>query len=90
MKLRFLPSVSLKEVQPTHPAEIFLHHTSVLPAKPMEEIERKNKEIEQTRMQSKMQIPQELWKPQTGIYILELEPECMYIWSTDHIQHIRN
>ena len=25
-----------------------------------------------------MQIPQELWKPQTGIYILELEPECTY------------
>ena len=141
MKLRFLPSVSLKEVQPTHPAEIFLHHTSLLPTKPMEEIARKNKEIEQIRMQLKMQIeeserkiqdleaenqalkwqlfqegeqlqheieenmprkeyslvgtvsmkekecgseevPQELWKPQKGIYILELEPECTYAQLT--------
>ena len=137
MKLRFLPSVSLQEVQPTHPAEIFLHHTALLPTKPMEEIARKNKEIEQIRTQLKMQIeeserkiqdleaenqalkrqlfqegeqlqheieenmprkeyslvgtvsmkekecaseevPQELRKPQKGIFILELEPECTY------------
>ena len=56
MKLRFLPSVSLQEVQPTHPAEIFLHHTALLPTKPMEEIARKNREIDQLQMQLKMQI----------------------------------
>ena len=41
----------LQEVQHTHLAEVLLHHTSLMVTKPMEEIARKNKEIEQLRMQ---------------------------------------
>jgi len=45
-----LPSWSLQEPQPVHQAE------SLLPTKPMEEIARKNREIEQLQMQLKAKI----------------------------------
>ena len=45
-----LPSGSLQEPQPVHQAE------SLLPTKPMEEIARKNREIEQLQMQLKAKI----------------------------------
>ena len=59
----FLPSGSLQEPQPVHQAE------SLLTAKPMEEISRENREIEQLQMQLKMQIDKSEHK------ILDLEAE---------------